>query len=80
MISSFGVNTTPLFFLPINEKLIYLSGLILISVTGNHKKKSSKTIELVGFDEEEDLSNTYNIYLEDTVDVEDNTALGLTKE
>lgn len=54
-----------------------LAVLILISVTGNHKKKVEETAI-----SEETLvsSDTYEIYLTDTVDVEDNTALGLTKE
>lgn len=56
-----------------------LAVLILISVTGNHKKKSSKSIDVIGFDEEEVLSNTYNIYLEDEVEVEDNIIMGITR-
>lgn len=53
-----------------------LAVLILISVTGNHKKKSSKTIDVV---EEEVVSNAYNIYLEDIVEVEDNIIMGITR-
>ena len=56
-----------------------LAVLILISVTGNHKKKPSKSIDVVGFEEEEVLSNTYNIYLEDEVEVEDNIIMGITR-
>ena len=56
-----------------------LAVLILISVTGNHKKTPSKSIDVVGFDEEEVLSNTYNIYLEDEVEVEDNIIMGITR-
>ena len=56
-----------------------LAVLILISVTGNHKKKSSKSIDVIGFDKEEVLSNTYNIYLEDEVEVEDNIIMGITR-
>jgi hypothetical protein len=56
-----------------------LAVLILISVTGNHKKKSSKSIDVIGFGEEEVLSNTYNIYLEDEVEVEDNIIMGITR-
>lgn len=56
-----------------------LAVLILISVTGNHKKTPSKTIDVVGFGEEEVLSNTYNIYLEDEVEVEDNIIMGITR-
>ena len=54
-----------------------LAVLILISVTGNHKKKVKETAI-----SEETLvsSDTYEIYLTDNIDVEDNTALGLTKE
>lgn len=55
-----------------------LAVLILISVTGNHKK-SSKSIDVIGFDKEEVLSNTYNIYLEDEVEVEDNIIMGITR-
>ena len=56
-----------------------LAVLILISVTGNHKKKSSKSIDVVGFGEEEVVSNTYNIYLEDDIEVEDNIIMGITR-
>lgn len=56
-----------------------LAVLILISVTGNHKKKSSKSIDVIGFGEEEVVSNTYNIYLEDEVEVEDNIIMGITR-
>ena len=54
-----------------------LAVLILISVTGNHKKKVEETAI-----SEETLvsSDTYEIYLTDNINVEDNTALGLTKE
>jgi len=57
-----------------------LAVLILISVTGNHKKKSSKTIDKEELVEEEVVSNTYNIYLEDDIEVEDNIIMGITKK
>jgi hypothetical protein len=54
-----------------------LAVLILISVTGNHTKKDDES----KISEESLLPfNTYEIYLEDNIDIEDNTALGLTKE
>ena len=56
-----------------------LAVLILISVTGNHKKKSSKTIDKEELVEEEVVSNTYNIYLEDDIEVEDNIIMGITR-
>lgn len=59
-----------------------LAVLILISVTGNHTKKDdeSKISEDSKISEESLLPfNTYEIYLEDNIDIEDNTALGLTK-
>lgn len=56
-----------------------LAVLILISVTGNHKKKPSKPIDVVGFEEEEVLYNSYDIYLEDEIEIEDNIIMGLTR-
>ena len=54
-----------------------LAVLILISVTGNHKKKVEETPISEGT---RVSSDTYEIYLEDSVDIEDSIALGLTKE
>lgn len=56
-----------------------LAVLILISVTGNHIKNIIKNViskkEEVGIN-----SNTYDIYLEDDIEIGDNVALGLIKE
>jgi len=57
-----------------------LAVLILISVTGNHKKKHHMTIDKEELVEEEVLSNTYNIYLEDEIEVEDNIIMGITRK
>ena len=55
-----------------------LAVLILISVTGNHKNvKLTKRIK--GNEEHEEVSNTYEIYLEDEIEGEDNITIGITK-
>ena len=56
-----------------------LAVLILISVTGNHKKKPCKPIDKEELVEEEVVSNTYNIYLEDEIEFEDNIIMGITR-